>query len=105
LWDRMFHYFMMRRDEFLKHYHQRSNVESVFSAIERKYGDSVRAKTAPATANEVLCKILCNNLSCVIHAWYELQIDPTDWGMPPLESAAGAEPDEPRDILPFTVRA
>jgi hypothetical protein len=31
LWERMFHYFQFRRDEFLAHYHQRSNVESAFS--------------------------------------------------------------------------
>ena len=31
LWDRMFHYFQMRRQEFLQHYHKRSNVESTFS--------------------------------------------------------------------------
>lgn len=119
LWDRMFHYFQMRRDEFLAHYHQRSNVESVFSAIKRKFGDSVRSKTEPATVNEVLCKILCNNISCVIHAWYEMGIDPTDFGMPKQEPAATltgkqvdrqADPedepsaDEPTDlpsILPF----
>lgn len=82
LWDRMFHYFQFRRDDFLKHYHQRSNVESVFSAIKRKFGDAVRSKSSPATVNEVLCKILCNNLWCVIQAWYEMGIDPSDFGMP-----------------------
>ena len=24
----------------------------------------------------------CHNLCCVIQEWYELGIDPTDWGMP-----------------------
>lgn len=82
LWDRMFHYFNLHREEFLKHYHARSNVESVFSAVKRKFGDSVRSRTEPATVNEVLCKLVCHNLSCVIHAWHEMGIDPTDFGMP-----------------------
>ena len=30
-WQSMFHYFQYRRDEFLNHYHKRSNVETVFS--------------------------------------------------------------------------
>lgn len=83
----MFHFFQVKRDEFLEHYHQRSNVESVFSAIKRKFGDSVRSKTTPATVNEVLCKILCNNIWCVIQAWYEMGIDPADFGMPKSEGA------------------
>ena len=32
LFERMFYYFNFRRDEFLQHYHARSNVESTFSA-------------------------------------------------------------------------
>jgi transposase len=96
LWDRMFHYFNLHREEFLTHYHARSNIESVFSAIKRKFGDSVRSKTGPATVNEVLAKILCHNIACVIHAWYEMGIDPTDFGMPKPEG----EPEAPA-ILRF----
>jgi transposase len=103
LWDKMFHYFQMRREEFLSHYHLRSNVESVFSAVKRKFGDAVRSKKDAAAVNEVLCKLVCHNLSCVVHAWYELDIDPTDWGMPPLKPVPeeSKEPEEPRHVLPF----
>jgi transposase len=54
----MFHYFLFKRDEFLKHYHQRSNVKSTFSMMKRKFGDSLRSKTDVAMVNETLCKIL-----------------------------------------------
>jgi transposase len=37
-------------DEFMQHYHKRSNVESAFSAIKRKFGDSVRSKCALGVA-------------------------------------------------------
>jgi len=30
LWSRMFHYYSFKREEFMAHYHQRSNVETTF---------------------------------------------------------------------------
>jgi transposase len=76
LFEDMYTYFMCFREDFLKHYHQRSNVESTFSAIKRKFGDSVRSKGDVAMANEALCKILCHNICVCISAWYELGIEP-----------------------------
>jgi hypothetical protein len=38
--------------------------------------DSVRSKSDTATKNEVLAKILCHNLCRLVHAIYELGIDP-----------------------------
>lgn len=96
LWDQMYHYFQIRREEFLQHYHKRSNVESTFSAVKRRFGDAVRSKTPAAIVNEVLAKLVCFNLTCVIHEWYELGIDPSDWGMPKRET----ETSEPA-ILPM----
>jgi hypothetical protein len=60
----------------LQHYHTRSNVESAFSAIKRKFGDSLRSKTDVAMVNESLCKILCHNVCCLISAMYEVDIYP-----------------------------
>lgn len=74
-WRRLWGLFMYRQDEFLQHYHQRSNVESTFSAIKRKFGGAVRSKRFPAQVNEVLCKMLCHNLSMLVHAIHELGID------------------------------
>ena len=79
LYEKMFHYFSFRRQEFLDHYHKRSNVESTFSAIKRVFGDSVRSKTDVAMVNEALCKILCHNLVVLIHEMYELGIEPIFW--------------------------
>ncbi len=75
----MFHYFNYRREEFLQHYHLRSNVESTFSMIKRKFGDGLRSKTDTALINETLCKILCHNLVVLIHEMHELGIEPTFW--------------------------
>lgn len=78
-WAEMYHYFNFRKQEFLQHYHKRSNVESTFSMMKRKFGDSIRSKTDVAMTNEVLCKILCHNLVVLIHEMYELGIDPVFW--------------------------
>lgn len=90
LWAKMFHFFQFRRDEFLTHYHKRSNVESTFSMIKAKFGDHVRSKTDVAMVNEVLCKVLCHNICCLIQSMYELGIEPTFWANNP----------EGRDIAP-----
>ena len=79
LWEQMFHFFMYKRDEFLSHYHKRSNVESTFSALKRKFGDALRSKTDTAMLNEALCKVLCHNLVVLIHEMQELGIEPIFW--------------------------
>lgn len=71
MWNRLFHFFHLNRAEFLAKYHQRSNAESAFSAIKRKFGDSVRSKTEVSQTNEVLLKVLCHNLVVLIHEMYE----------------------------------
>ena len=79
LFERMFHYYQFQREDFLKHYHQRSNVESTFSAIKRKFGDSVRARNPVGMVNEVMCKIVAFNLCRVILSQIELGIEATFW--------------------------
>src|SRR6185369_437683 len=76
LWEQMYFYYQFRREEFLKHYHQRSNMESTFSMVKAKFADSVRSKTDTAMKNEVLCKFLCHNICCLILSQIELGIDP-----------------------------
>jgi len=70
---------MFKREEFLQHYHKRSNVESTFSMLKRKFGDSLRSKTDTALVNETLCKIRCHNLVVLIHEMHELGIEPVFW--------------------------
>lgn len=76
MWSKMLAYFHIHREEFLKRYHLRSNVESTFSMIKRKFGDSVRSKTDVAMKNEVLAKLVCHNICCVNQEAHELGIDP-----------------------------
>jgi transposase len=76
LFEKAFHYFNLHRDEFLAHYHRRSNVESTFSMVKAKFGDSVKSKTDTAMKNEVFAKFVCHNLCCLVSAIYELGINP-----------------------------
>jgi transposase len=79
LWRKMFHLWQFNRDKFLAHYHKRSNIESVFSMIKAKFRDHVRSRTDVAMVNEVLCKIICHNICCLIQESYELGIDAVFW--------------------------
>src|SRR3989344_5077243 len=76
LWKKMYHYFMFQRDEFLDHYHKRSNVETAFHMIKAKFGTQIRSKTKTAEINEVLCKILAHNICVLIQEMHELGIEP-----------------------------
>jgi transposase len=82
LWEKMRHYYNFNRDDYLGHYHKRSNVESTFSMIKAKFRDHVRSRTDTSMKNEVLCKILCHNLCCVIQSHCELGIEPIFWPTP-----------------------
>lgn len=66
IWGKMYHYFLYKHDEFLEHYHKRSNVETVFHAIKTKFRDSLRSKDKTAQINELLLKILCYNITVII---------------------------------------
>lgn len=78
-WAKALGYFLYRREEFLAHYHKRSNVETAFSMMKRKFGDFVRSKTDVAMVNEALAKVLAHNLVVLIHEMYELGIEPAFW--------------------------
>lgn len=72
LWKKMYYLFMYRQEEFAKHYHVRSNAETVFHMIKSKFKDSLRSKSKTAQINELLLKILCHNICVVIQEINEL---------------------------------
>jgi transposase len=75
LWTRMLEFYNDHREEFLSHYHKRSNVETTFHMIKSKFGQRLRSKTLTAQINEALCKVLCHNLCVVIQSQHELGIE------------------------------
>ena len=76
LWNKMYHYFQLNRDEFMEHCHKRSNIEATNAAIKRKFGETLKSKNPIAQVNELLAKIIAYNLTVVIHEMYENGIQP-----------------------------
>ena len=97
LFEKMFHYYSLNRDQYMEHYHRRSNIESAFSACKRLFGDYIRSRTDTAMKNEALCKVLAYNLTSVIHSQCELGIEPVFW-----TEAPGRAQEEAPAILPLT---
>lgn len=97
IWEKMFLYYQFRREEFLKHYHLRSNAETTFSMVKAKFRDHVRSKTDVAMKNEVLCKVLCHNIVVVHQSHIELGIEPVFWANRPVRQSAAPA------VLPFAV--
>lgn len=75
-WRRMFHYFAYNKEEFLQHYHKRSNVETTFSAIKKKLGETLKSKNKTAQKNELMCKLIAYNITVLIQEMHELGIEP-----------------------------
>jgi len=69
----------------MKHYHQRSNVESAFSMMKRKFGSYLKARSSVGRENEVLCKALCHNICVLIQEMFELGIKVDFREVTPLE--------------------
>jgi hypothetical protein len=90
--ERAFHYFQFNQDEYMAHYHKRSNVESTFSAVKRKFGAAVMSRNDVAMINEVLCKFVAHNLCCLIMEQETLGIVPVLWK---------DEQEEYRNVLPM----
>jgi transposase len=82
--EKAFHYFSLNKEEYLQHYHKRSNVETTVSMVKRKFGDSVKSKNELAQKNEVYAKFVCHNLCVLIQEMYVMGIDPT-FGKRPVQ--------------------
>lgn len=81
-WSKLYRLYQFKREEFLEHYHQRSNAESAFSSMKRKFGDFIRSRTPVAQVNEMLLKVLAHNIVCLIHSMYELGVEAVFGGLP-----------------------
>jgi transposase len=74
-WQKMYALFVYQRDTFLSRYHARSNVETTFSMIKAKFGDSLRSKSDVGQINEVLCKVIAHNICVLIACIHEIGLE------------------------------
>lgn len=75
VWMRMYQYFKNNYDDFMHHYHKRSNAESVFSMVKRKFSNEIKAKNPVSQENEILAKFLCHNIVVLITECFTLGIE------------------------------
>ena len=75
IWSAMFEYFWNNQEEFLEHYHKRSNVETTFSMIKRTFGNRLRTRNFDSQVNEILMKCLCHNLTVLVQESFELGLE------------------------------
>lgn len=75
-WRKAYHLFHANPAGWDRVYHQRSNVESVFSALKRKFGENLRSRNHVAQVNEAICKLIAYNLTVVVHEIFEHGIAP-----------------------------
>lgn len=76
IWRKMYFYFKMNQDAFMQNYHKRSNIESTFSAMKKKLGETLKTKSHTAQVNELLCKVIAHNIMVLIEEMHELRIAP-----------------------------
>lgn len=78
-WKKMLIYAEENPEEYDKEYHTRSNVESTNHAKKSKFGDLVRCKNDTAQEQESHLSWCSYNFSILSRAYYELDIEPTEW--------------------------
>ncbi|MFH0889946.1 MAG: transposase [Candidatus Aenigmatarchaeota archaeon] len=76
IYHKMYHYFKFHQPEFMARYHQRSNIESTFFMLKKKFGDSLKSRNKTAQVNELLCKVLAHNLCVLLEESQESGINP-----------------------------
>jgi len=75
IWKKSYRYFKEHPQDFFEHYHKRSNVETCFHMIKQKFGKDLATKSFESQKNEILLKVLCHNICCLIQEYYLMNIE------------------------------
>lgn len=75
IWNKMFLMFRDNKDEWKEHYHQRSNVETVFGMVKVRLGEHLRCKNYHAQRNELMMKFIAHNITCLVQEIFERNIN------------------------------
>jgi len=75
IWNKCFLLFRDKKEDWDKHYHKRSNVETCFAMIKRRFGEYLLSKNYTAQRNELMIKFICHNICCLIEEIYEKNIE------------------------------
>lgn len=75
IWIKAYDYFKNYPDQFNYFYHKRSNVETTFSMIKTKFGEFLRCKDFESQTNELLMKLICHNICCLVAEIFERKVN------------------------------
>ena len=75
-WGAMLRLWKHHQMFFAEHYSSRSNVESTFSALKRKFGDFCRCKKPESQECEIIAKIVCFNSAVLSEALLSFDLKP-----------------------------
>lgn len=64
-WKKMVTLFQDNQDEFNKHYHKRSLVESVFAVLKGIFGNNLSSKNKLVQRKELALRVICYNIRVV----------------------------------------
>lgn len=64
-WKRMVSLYMDNENEFNRHYHKRSLVESVFNVIKGVLGNNLTARKRRTQRKELMLRVICYNIGIV----------------------------------------
>ncbi len=62
-------------EAFRARYRYRVLIEAEISALKRRFSENIRSREPIARVNEILFKVLCHNICCIIHAATEHGLD------------------------------
>jgi transposase len=75
IWGNAYWNFKNNNGYFMEQYNGRSNVESTFSSMKKKFGDSLKSRNYTAQVNELYCMGISENITLLIRAMYLHGID------------------------------
>ena len=64
-WKKMVTLFQDNQDEFDKHYHKRSLVESVFAVLKAIFGNNLSSKNKLVQRKELALRVICYNIRVI----------------------------------------
>ena len=71
IWQKMYTMFKEEPAKYLAKYHQRSNVETVFSMVKMRLGEFLKCKTYDAQRSELMTKFIVHNICCLVQAIFQ----------------------------------
>lgn len=75
LMKRFYKLLLADRETFQKRYNSRPLIEAGISALKRRFSEGINSREPIARVNEILLKVLCHNINCLIHAVVEHGLD------------------------------